>query len=78
MLEQKDLEDIEKIVTKTVTEVATEIVTKIVTEIVDDRVTRSESFLLDEIERSQKYTNAKIDELKKDVEELKQQYRLIS
>lgn len=41
-----------------------------------EEITRSESFLLDEMERMNKSTNSKIDLLQKKIEELEQYYRI--
>lgn len=60
MLETKDLEAI----------------AKIVTDIVDTRVTKTEAFLLEEIDRTQRNLQNKIDTLQKDVDELTQYYRI--
>ncbi|MGC4018676.1 MAG: hypothetical protein QM793_05245 [Muricomes sp.] len=60
MLEQKDLE----------------MIRQVIREEVDVRVTKSEDTLLDEIGRTQTYPEKQILEVKKNIEELNQYYRI--
>lgn len=44
---------------------------------VDEKITKSEIFLLDEIERTRNILEKRIDKIEQDIDELKQYYRII-
>lgn len=44
--------------------------------VIDDRLSKTEDFILDEIGRTQTYLENKIDQVQKNIEELNQYYRI--
>lgn len=47
-----------------------------IAELIDSRISKSENLLLDEIVRTQKYIDESIKEVQKNLDELKQYYRI--
>lgn len=48
----------------------------VVREVVDDRLTKSENLVLDEVGRIQQVMNSDMEKLQRNIEELKQYYRI--